>query len=114
TSSAAPRLPLTAPPAVRLGIRLVKGLGSKAHDIFDAARAAGPFTSIEDFVQRTGFDRRSLRHLAMAGAFDGFLKSEPDLKKRRAALWDVLDAARGDAGPLAPRSRPTAPPSGTY
>jgi error-prone DNA polymerase len=92
------------PPAVRLGIRLVKGLGSKAHDIFDAARAAGPFTSIEDFVQRTGFDRRSLRHLAMAGAFDGFLNSEPDLRKRRAALWDVLDAARGDAGPLAPRN----------
>jgi error-prone DNA polymerase len=40
----------------------------------------------------------------MAGAFDGFLKSEPDLQKRRAALWEVLDAARGDAGPLAPRS----------
>jgi error-prone DNA polymerase len=91
-------------PAVRLGVRLVKGLGSKAHDIFDAARAAGPFTSIEDFVRRTGFDRRALRHLAMAGAFDGFLQSEPDLKKRRAALWDVLDAARGDAGPLAPRN----------
>ena len=97
------------PPAVRLGIRLVKGLGSRAHDIYDNASAAGPFTSIEDFVRRTGFDRRSLRHLAMAGAFDGFLASEPDLKKRRAALWDVLDAARGDAGPLAPRNiRPSA------
>ncbi|HEX7938145.1 MAG TPA: hypothetical protein VF483_04080, partial [Gemmatimonadaceae bacterium] len=101
------------PPAVRMGIRLVKGLGSKAHDIFDAARAAGPFTSIEDFVRRTDFDRRSLRHLAMAGAFDGFI-DEPDLAKRRAALWDVLDAARGDAGPLAPRTRPTATPSSKY
>jgi error-prone DNA polymerase len=60
--------------------------------------------SIEDFVCRTAFDRRALRHLAMAGAFDGFLKHEPDLQKRRAALWDVLDAARGDAGPLAPRN----------
>ncbi len=92
------------PPSVRLGIRLVKGLGSKAHDIYEGARTAGPFTSIEDFVRRTGFDRRSLRHLAMAGAFDGFLTKEPDLSKRRAALWDVLDAARGDAGPLAPRN----------
>ena len=96
--------PSSLPPSLRLGIRLVKGLGSKAHEIFENARAAGPFTSIEDFVQRTGFDRRSLRHLAMAGAFDGFLMSEPDLKKRRAALWEVLDSARGDAGPLAPRS----------
>src|SRR5437763_1182550 len=27
------------------------------------------------------------------------------LRKRRAALWEVLDALRGDAGPLAPRRR---------
>jgi error-prone DNA polymerase len=91
-------------PAVRLGLRLIKGLGSRSQEIFETARAAGPFTSVEDFVRRTSFDRRALRHLAMAGAFDGFLKSEPDLQKRRAALWEVLDAARGDAGPLAPRS----------
>jgi len=95
---------LLPPPSVRLGLRLVKGLGSKAREIFEVARSDGPFTSVEDFVQRTRFDRRSLRHLAMAGAFDGFLKTEPDLKKRRSALWEVLDAARGDAGPLAPRS----------
>ena len=88
---------------MRFGLRLINGLGPKAQEIFESARAQGPFTSIEDFVRRTRFDRRALRHLAMAGAFDGFLKEEPDLEKRRAALWDVLDAARGDAGPLAPR-----------
>src|SRR5262249_38970398 len=55
------------PPSVRLGLRLVKGLGSKAKEIFEAARADGPFTSVEDFVRRTQFDRRALRHLAMAG-----------------------------------------------
>jgi error-prone DNA polymerase len=103
-SEKSPPSSLLPPPSVRLGLRLVKGLGSKAKDIFEAARADGPFTSVEDFVRRTQFDRRSLRHLAMAGAFDGFLQSEPDLQKRRAALWQVLDAARGDAGPLAPRS----------
>jgi error-prone DNA polymerase len=92
------------PPFVRLGLRLINGLGSKAQEIYESARANGPFTSIEDFVRRTRFDRRALRHLAMAGAFDGFLKEEPDLEKRRAALWTVLDAARGDAGPLAPRN----------
>jgi error-prone DNA polymerase len=101
----APLSSLFSPPSVRLGLRLVKGLGSRAKETFEAVRTDGPFTSVEDFVQRTRFDRRSLRHLAMAGAFDGFLKSEPDLQKRRAALWQVLDAARGDAGPLAPRSR---------
>jgi error-prone DNA polymerase len=82
---------------------LINGLGPKAQEIYETARAAGPFTSIEDFVKRTRFDKRALRHLAMAGAFDGFLRHEPDLAKRRAALWEVLDAARGDPGPLAPR-----------
>jgi error-prone DNA polymerase len=97
------------PPSVRLGVRLINGLGPKAQEIYEGALADGPFTSIEDFVRRTRFDKRALRHLAMAGAFDGFL-DEPDLEKRRTALWDVLDAARGDAGPLAPRgTNETAP-----
>ncbi|HET9453200.1 MAG TPA: OB-fold nucleic acid binding domain-containing protein, partial [Gemmatimonadaceae bacterium] len=103
--SALGRNPKPAPaPYLRLGIRLINGLGSKAGEIYERARADGPFTSIEDFVRRTGFDKRSLRHLATAGAFDGFL-DEPDLAKRRTALWEVLDAARGDAGPLAPGNR---------
>lgn len=96
-------------PAVRLGVRSVRGLGPKAKDIFESARAIGPFDSIEDFVQRTQFDQRTLRHLAEAGAFDGFMREEPDLRKRRAALWEVLDALRGDAGPLAPRRTKTSP-----
>jgi error-prone DNA polymerase len=95
-------------PAVRLGVRSVRGLGSKAKEIFEQAREAGPFESIEDFARRTRFDQRTLRHLAEAGAFDGFIPDEPDLRKRRSALWEVLDALRGDAGPLAPRRR-TAP-----
>ncbi len=95
----------SAPPAVRLGVRSVRGMGSTARDKLEAALSDGPFSSIEDVVQRAGLDRRSLRHLAEAGAFDAFLEHEPDLRKRRAALWEVLDAARGDAGPLAPRRR---------
>jgi error-prone DNA polymerase len=90
-------------PAVRLGLRSVRGLGSRAKEIVEGALAVGPFTSIDDFAQRTQFDQRTLRHLAEAGAFDGFVEDEPDLRKRRAALWAVLDAVRGDAGPLAPR-----------
>ena len=92
-------------PAVRLGLRSVRGLGPKAKEIFESALAAGPFASIEDFARRTRFDQRTLRQLAEAGAFDGFVPDEPDLRKRRAALWEVLDALRGDAGPLAPRRR---------
>jgi error-prone DNA polymerase len=95
-------------PAVRLGIRSIRGLGAAARHKLEEALAAGPFTSIEDVVQRSGLDRRGLRHLAEAGALDGLLPHEPDLRRRRAALWAVLDAARGDAGPLAPRRAPDA------
>jgi error-prone DNA polymerase len=56
-------------------------------------------------VRRSGLDQRGLRHLAEAGAFDALVPHEPDLRRRRAALWSLLDAARGDAGPLAPRAR---------
>ncbi len=93
------------PPAVRLGLRSVRGLGSTAQDKLEAALRDGPFTSVEDVVQRSGLDRRALRHLAEAGAFDSMLPHEPDLRKRRGALWAVLDASRGDAGPLTPRRR---------
>ena len=106
-SSCPPVIPSSRPPAVRLGIRSVRGLGAAAADKLEAALSERPFTSVEDVVQRAGLDRRALRHLAEAGALDAFLPHEADLRKRRAALWAVLDAARGDAGPLAPRPRTT-------
>ncbi|MBW8770886.1 MAG: PHP domain-containing protein [Gemmatimonadetes bacterium] len=92
-------------PAVRLGLRSVRGLGATARDRLEQALAQGPFTSIDDVVRRSGLDQRGLRHLAEAGAFDALLPQEPDVRKRRAALWRLLDEARGDAGPLAPRRR---------
>ena len=95
------------PPAVRLGLRSVRGLGATARDRLEQALADGPFTSIEDVVRRSGLDQRGLRHLAESGAFDSLVAHEPDVRRRRAALWSLLDAARGDAGPLAPRRRAT-------
>ncbi|MEO6525428.1 MAG: PHP domain-containing protein [Gemmatimonadaceae bacterium] len=92
-------------PAVRLGLRSIRGLGATARDRLEAALSEGPFTSIEEVVRRSGLDQRGLRHLAEAGAFDAMLPHEPDVRQRRAALWVLLDAARGDAGPLAPRAR---------
>ena len=102
---AATRISVPPAPAVRLGLRSVRGLGATARDRLEQALAGGPFTSIDDVVRRSGLDQRGLRHLAEAGAFDALLPQEPDVRKRRAALWTLLDAARGDAGPLAPRRR---------
>ena len=96
-----------APPMVRLGIRSVLGLGAHAQRRIETALPPGPFTSIADFVERTKLDRRNLRALAEAGAFDAFVADEPAARRRRVALWRVLDAEKAPAGPLAlfPESR---------
>jgi error-prone DNA polymerase len=86
-----------APPVVRLGLRAVIGLGAEARARVDAAR---PFTGITDFVHRTGLGRRPLRALAEAGGFDRFVEDEPPARRRRAALWRVLEAEREPPGAL--------------
>lgn len=97
-------------PALRLGLRSIRGLGAAAKAAFERAHAEGPFTSIEDFVRRTRLDRRALRTIAEAGALDALVPDEPDVhRRRRVALWRVLAAERGDAGPLAPSRESVAP-----
>ncbi|HMN10520.1 MAG TPA: hypothetical protein PKC83_17220, partial [Gemmatimonadaceae bacterium] len=98
-------------PAVRLGLRLVHGLGAAAREKLECALGEGPFRDITDVVRRANLDQRALRALAEAGAFDRMVPDVPPAERRRVALWRVLEAVRGDAGPLAPsRSRPTRPP----
>ncbi|MBW7933122.1 MAG: error-prone DNA polymerase, partial [Gemmatimonadaceae bacterium] len=89
------------PTSVRLGLRALRGLGPDARDRIGRARAGGAFRSIDDFVQRTQLDRRALRLLAESGALDAFVRDEPPARRRRVALWKVLEAQRGSGGPLA-------------
>jgi error-prone DNA polymerase len=86
------------PPALRLGLRFVHGLGSRARDRLQSARQAGPFQTVEEVVGRSGLGPAELRVLAEAGAFESLWPG------RRDALWEVLRQSRGDAGPLARRS----------
>jgi error-prone DNA polymerase len=90
----------TEAPAVRLGIRTIRGLGALVREKLEAALAKGAFASIADVVRRTGLDRGSLRALAEAGALDAFVAHEPPGRRRRAALWEVLRAGKGGHGPL--------------
>jgi error-prone DNA polymerase len=69
------------PFAVRMGLRYVKGLGELQRVCIETARQQAAFTSLPDFVRRTGLDVRSLSSLAEAGAFECFDVS------RRQALW---------------------------
>ncbi|HEY8375353.1 MAG TPA: OB-fold nucleic acid binding domain-containing protein, partial [Nannocystis sp.] len=87
-------------PALRMGLRYVKGLGVLDRAALEAAPA--PYAGLEDFVRRTRLSAAALHALAEAGALASFGLD------RRAALWRVrgLAAQQGDAialpEPIAP------------
>lgn len=90
--------PGTSVPAVRIGLRYVRGLGTVAGMRLKAELERGPFASAADVVAR--FDSEvGLRALAAAGAFRAWIPEGP-----RQALWTVLGElrARKSGGPLAP------------
>jgi len=72
------------PPALRLGLEQVYGLGEAAAERIVAARRAGPFRLPRDLARRAGLDRESLLHLARAGALASLGLS------RRRAVWEAM------------------------
>jgi error-prone DNA polymerase len=73
------------PLALRLGLRMLGGLGeAQARRIEAARRPGGPFRSMEDFVRRTGLGRAVAVRLAKAGAMESLGLD------RRGALWHAL------------------------
>lgn len=69
--------------AVRLGLRMVRGLGEAQGRAIAAARMRGPYGSIEELRRRAEVPRAALAHLAAADAF------APLGLARRDALWAV-------------------------
>jgi error-prone DNA polymerase len=69
--------------ALRLGLRMVGGLSAAAAGRIVAARAAGPFASVEDLARRAALERRDLRCLAQGGALAALAGH------RRQAHWAV-------------------------
>ncbi|KGM57220.1 DNA polymerase [Lysobacter arseniciresistens ZS79] len=58
-------------PAIRLGLRMVRGLPPEAATRIEAARARHPFTDVADLCARSHLDRREQSVLADAGALRG-------------------------------------------
>jgi error-prone DNA polymerase len=80
--------------AVRLGLRMVKGLANAYGAMIAAARADRPFTSIDDLWRRVSVPSAALVQLAEADAF------RPGLElARREALW-AIKALRDEPLPL--------------
>jgi error-prone DNA polymerase len=89
-------------PALRLGLRMVKGLGEPAAERIETARAERAFTSVQDLGRRAMLARRELEALADAGALRGLSGN------RHLTFWQV--AGTEQELPLAP---PPAHPEGT-
>ncbi|MDX3974306.1 error-prone DNA polymerase [Shinella sp.] len=80
--------------AVRLGLRMIKGLSNKELSCFFAEREEEPFVSVDDLWRRAGLPVASLVELAEADAF------RPSLGlARREALW-AIRALRDEPLPL--------------
>jgi error-prone DNA polymerase len=74
-------------PAVRLGLRYVRGLRESAAAALETSRGASPFTSPDDLRRRAGLTARELETLAELGALARVDPGRP--YQRREALWQV-------------------------
>jgi error-prone DNA polymerase len=74
--------------ALRLGLRLVRGLHRAAGERIAAARLQRPFAGLEDLARRAGLDRGQLAALAAANALQSFSGH------RHQAQWDVAGLER--------------------
>src|SRR3989454_886434 len=89
-------------PAVRLGLRYVRGLREAAARAIVRAREAQPFASIHDLARRAGLARDELATLAAVGVV------APLGRTRRASLWEaaprdpgeLFEPPRGSESPL--------------
>jgi error-prone DNA polymerase len=86
-------------PALRLGLRVVKGFSQPAALRLVAARSERGFESVQDLAERAGLDRRELGCLAAAGALEGVAGH------RHRAAWTVA----GVEAPLPLMPRPRIP-----
>jgi error-prone DNA polymerase len=69
--------------ALRLGLRVTRGLGEEAGKRIEKARKERPFASVEDLTARASLGKREVEALAHAGALAGFGLA------RREAMWKV-------------------------
>ena len=81
-------------PALRLGLRMVKGFSEEAATRLVEARVAQPFASVQDLTLRAHLERRELEALADAGSMRGLSGN------RHLTFWQV--AGSEQELPLAP------------
>ncbi|HWM85027.1 MAG TPA: error-prone DNA polymerase [Kofleriaceae bacterium] len=107
--------------SLRMGLRLVRGLGEDAGVAIEKARIeGGRFRSVEDLAHRAGVPSRALVPLAASGALSpdqrNTVRHKAAFGDRRQAVWRASAAARPHgplyAGAAEPAPPPPLPPVG--
>jgi error-prone DNA polymerase len=84
-------------PAVRLGLRLVRGLREESAQRILGERERSPFCDLADLAARCRPSRQEIETLAALGALSGLLAGEGAReRRRRSALWQVAALPRGE------------------
>lgn len=81
-------------PALRLGLRMVKGMSETASHRLEQARGERPFHNVQDLAARAGFNRHDLALLANAAALRGLAGH------RHRASWEVAATEKPTTGLL--------------
>ncbi len=76
-------------PALRLGLRMIKGLSQQAGERIAAARGTAPFQDVHHLARLARLDQRALTALSHAGALKALAGH------RRQAWWQVLGVDQG-------------------
>ena len=82
TPPAAKQAPVDINSASPTELKAVTGIGEQAWARIEAARAEGPFASLDDFCRRTRLPKATVTDLIRAGALDAF-------GQRRPLLWQL-------------------------
>ena len=93
----------TQPPAIRLGLRLVRGLGEAPVRSIERERALLPFSDLDDLIRRASLKKNQVEALAEAGAL------EPLVPGRRQALWKARAPRSGPLFERVPNREPPVP-----
>ncbi len=75
---------VSAPSTIRLGLRLVRGLGEQAGRRIEVQRERSRFRDVADLTARAGLNKKELMVLAESGALDALAGG------RREAIWGVV------------------------
>jgi error-prone DNA polymerase len=77
---------------VRLGLRLVKGIGEQHQAALDRELTAGPYRTLAEVVERTDLPEEVLERLIRTGALDSLGRP------RRELLWQLREVAGASRG----------------